>query len=144
MPKNHTMIGPGFFIFKINREHNQAYGGNVKEMKKSSLQPIDGEYFNKRTFSLKQSTKGDNMKNIRKASVLSFFAMTLVAVALVTFQLQGTDAQAQSSYFTSQGCSGCHSAPVVATCNGCHSHGTHPSSAKSSINVAGATDKTTR
>jgi Glucodextranase, domain B len=111
-------------------------------MKKTSLQPTDGEQFNKGTFQSEQTTIGDNMKNIRKTSVQFFFALTLVAAALVTFQLQGTDAQAQSSYFTSQGCSGCHSAPVVATCNGCHAHGTHPSSAKSSINVAGATNKT--
>src|SRR5664279_3161507 len=134
MPKNHTMIGPGFFIFKINREHNQAHGGNVKEMKKRSLQPIDGEHFNKGTISPKQSAKGDLMNNFRKASMQIIFALALIAAPLVAFQLQGTDAQAQSSYFTSQGCSGCHSAPVVATCNGCHAHGTHPSSAKSSIN----------
>ena len=35
----------------------------------------------------------------------------------------------------------CHTAPVVTSCNACHAHGTHPSSAKSSINVAGTTNK---
>jgi Glucodextranase, domain B len=70
----------------------------------------------------------------------AIFFILAVAMAFV-FQLNGREAQAQSSYFTSQGCSGCHSAPVAASCNGCHAHGTHPSSAKSSINVAGATNK---
>jgi hypothetical protein len=49
-------------------------------------------------------------------------------------------ASASSSYFTSQGCSGCHG--TTATCNGCHSHGTHPDSSKSSLNIIAATDKT--
>jgi hypothetical protein len=67
-----------------------------------------------------------------------FFAMALAGMG--TLQFYGTEALAQSSYYTSQGCSGCHT--TVSTCNGCHAHGTHPSSAKSSINVAGATNKT--
>ena len=83
------------------------------------------------------------MVSINKASVQFFFVMTLVVATLAAHQLQGTAAMAQSTYFTAQGCNGCHSTPVVATCNGCHAHGTHPSSAKSSINVAGVTDKTT-
>jgi hypothetical protein len=58
------------------------------------------------------------------------------------FQFYGTEAMAQSNFFTSQGCSGCHAAPVVATCNGCHAHGSHPNSSKNSINVVGATNKT--
>jgi len=65
----------------------------------------------------------------------------ICAVALAGFQLWGTQAQAQSNYFSSMGCVNCHVPPVVATCNGCHSHGTHPTSAKSSINVAGKTNK---
>ena len=77
------------------------------------------------------------MKFISRVSVLVSLAM-----ALLVFQLKGTEALAQSSYFTSQGCSGCHSAPTVATCNGCHAHGTHASSAKSGINVTGTTSKT--
>jgi len=74
------------------------------------------------------------MKIISRVSVQFFIAMTLFTV-----QFWGTEALAQSSYYTSQGCSGCHT--TVSTCNGCHAHGTHPSSAKSSINVAGATNK---
>jgi hypothetical protein len=141
MPKNHTIIGPGFFVFRISRGHNQAHGGKMKEITKTSLQPTGGKQLNEETFCSKQTIKGENMKNISKASVQFFLAMTLVVTALVAFQLQGTEALASSSYFTSQGCAGCHSAPVVATCNGCHAHGTHPSSAKSTINVAGATNK---
>ena len=76
------------------------------------------------------------MKISNMPTIFFVFAMA------VMYQLSGTEAQAISTYFTSQGCSGCHSAPVVATCNGCHAHGTHPSSAKSSINVAGVTNKT--
>ena len=47
-------------------------------------------------------------------------------------------ASAQSTYFTSKGCSVCH-VTATSTCNGCHAHGTHPTSAKSSINLAGVT-----
>ncbi|MBI2884485.1 MAG: choice-of-anchor D domain-containing protein, partial [Candidatus Methylomirabilis oxyfera] len=53
-------------------------------------------------------------------------------------------AEAQPEYFSTTGlgkCAGCHAPPTPSTCNGCHSHGTHPSSAKNSINVAGATNK---
>ncbi len=76
------------------------------------------------------------LKITSTASVLFF-----CAVVLAGFQLWGTEAQAQSNYFTSMGCVNCHMAPVVASCNGCHSHGTHPTSAKSTINVAGTTNK---
>lgn len=38
-------------------------------------------------------------------------------------------------------CASCHSATVT-TCNGCHAHGTHSSSAKTNINVAGTLNKT--
>ncbi|RII26812.1 MAG: hypothetical protein CXR31_10435 [Geobacter sp.] len=82
------------------------------------------------------------MKNVRKASGHFLFAMALGASALVVSQLQETEAVAQSSYFTSYGCDGCHTAPAVATCNGCHAHGTHASSTKTGINVKGATDAT--
>ena len=71
------------------------------------------------------------------------FAMLFVmAATLIASQFFTTTARAESSFFTSQGCSGCHSAPVVATCNGCHAHGTHASSSKSTINVTGTTNKT--
>ncbi|MEI6205678.1 MAG: FG-GAP-like repeat-containing protein [Desulfuromonadales bacterium] len=82
------------------------------------------------------------MKEIRKASLQIYYALALITAPVVAFQLQGTEVLGQSSYFSSKSCKGCHSAPVVATCNGCHAHGTHPSSAKSSINVAGAISKT--
>jgi hypothetical protein len=67
---------------------------------------------------------------------LPFF---LVAV-VIAFPFLANKAFSQSSYYTSAGCSGCHPASP-STCNGCHGHGAYPSSAKSSINVAGATNK---
>ncbi|HZV82967.1 MAG TPA: hypothetical protein VFF53_12445, partial [Geobacteraceae bacterium] len=67
------------------------------------------------------------------------FLFTLV---LGISQLCSTEVHASSSYFTSQGCVDCHAAPAVATCNGCHAHGTHSTSGKSDINVAGTTNKT--
>ncbi|MBL0226077.1 MAG: hypothetical protein IPQ16_11050 [Geobacteraceae bacterium] len=62
------------------------------------------------------------MKNFRKASMQFFLALALVAAPLAAFQLQGTEAMAQSSYFSSRGCTGCHSTPVAASCAGCHEH----------------------
>ncbi len=42
-------------------------------------------------------------------------------------------------------CTACHTAAVapLPTCNGCHAHGTHAGSAKSSINLVASTDKAT-
>lgn len=60
---------------------------------------------------------------------LIIFTMTLGAV-----QFWGTETQAQSSFFTSRGCSACHAAPVVASCKGCHYHG--------ASSLSGATNKT--
>jgi hypothetical protein len=62
------------------------------------------------------------MKYFRKVSVKFLLALALVATPLVAFQLQGTDALAQSSYFASRGCTGCHSTPVATSCAGCHQH----------------------
>ena len=66
-------------------------------------------------------------------------------VALLLLLAAPGPAGAVSGYFTAQ-CAPCHDAAAVGsaatTCNGCHAHGTHPSSAKSSVNVAGATDAT--
>ena len=49
------------------------------------------------------------------------------------------------AYYDSN-CSACHGTTTTpgatATCNGCHSHGTHPDLSKSSINVSGVTGKT--
>jgi len=78
------------------------------------------------------------MKITGRVAITFFFT---VAMAMA-FQPGGREAQAQSSYFTSQGCSACHTAPAVATCNGCHAHGTHAGSAKNTINVTGTTNAT--
>jgi hypothetical protein len=80
-------------------------------------------------------TKGVSMQIINKTSLFFIFAM-----ALATFQFGNTEASAQSTYYTSQGCSGCHT--TVSTCNGCHAHGTHASSTKTGINEVGTTNKT--
>ncbi len=58
------------------------------------------------------------MRISSRISMLFIFALILTA-----FQLWGSEAQAQSTYFTSRGCVNCHAAPVAATCNGCHHHG---------------------
>uniref|UniRef100_C6E3N8 Uncharacterized protein n=1 Tax=Geobacter sp. (strain M21) TaxID=443144 RepID=C6E3N8_GEOSM len=59
-----------------------------------------------------------NQKNGSRVLMMLFvFAMTLVS-----FQFWRTEAQAQSSYFTSRGCVTCHGAPTVTTCAGCHYH----------------------
>ncbi|OHB25365.1 MAG: hypothetical protein A2X79_06020 [Desulfuromonadaceae bacterium GWB2_53_15] len=62
------------------------------------------------------------MKKFSTVSAQFFFALALAATPLIAFQLNGTEAYAQSSYFTSRGCVNCHSTPVVATCAGCHQH----------------------
>ncbi|MBJ6751543.1 Ig-like domain-containing protein [Geomonas anaerohicana] len=74
-------------------------------------------------------------KNQGRLLVLFVFALSLLS-----FQLWRNEAQAQSSYYTTMGCVNCHTA--TSTCNGCHAHGTHATSTKNTINVAGATDKT--
>jgi hypothetical protein len=75
------------------------------------------------------------MKTAGRTALLGLPAILLCALVWSSGVL------AQSSYFSAQGCSSCHAAPVVATCNGCHAHGTHPNSSKSTINVAGTTNK---
>src|SRR5512133_679324 len=95
----------------------------MKEMKQLSLPPTDVVRFDEGTLCSEQTTKGVKMTKISNASLKFFFGLALIAAPLVAFQLQGSDVQAQSTYFTSRGCSGCHSTPVVATCNGCHHHG---------------------
>jgi hypothetical protein len=94
----------------------------MKEMKKLSLPPTDVVRFDEGTFRSEQTTKGVKMKKISNASLKFFFGLALIAAPLLAFQLQGSDVQAQSSYFTSRGCVDCHSAPTVATCAGCHQH----------------------
>lgn len=72
---------------------------------------------------------------MRKASLV--FCCILALAAWVSWAPQ---AEAFSSLYTTN-CVDCHGA--TATCNGCHAHGTHPDSTKSTINVAGTTNKTT-
>ena len=51
-------------------------------------------------------------------------------------------AGAVSSYYTTE-CASCHTPAAVGStatsCNGCHAHGVHPSSAKTTINLSGTT-----
>ncbi len=62
------------------------------------------------------------------------------ALAIAAGILHAPGVAAYSSYYTSN-CTSCHS-PTVTTCNGCHAHGAHSSSAKADVNVAGTLDKT--
>jgi hypothetical protein len=52
-----------------------------------------------------------------KAGIVIFFLLACAAVAF-----WAPNADAQSNYYTQQGCSGCHGATPT-TCNGCHHHG---------------------
>ena len=70
------------------------------------------------------------------SSRVSLFALLLV----LSFAVVPNVGNAQSGYFTSRGCSGCHT-PAPITCNGCHGHGTHPTLAKDSMNLIATTDK---
>ncbi len=71
--------------------------------------------------------------------------LTLLAAALAW----APKAAALPAYFTNgtgstTACVTCHTASTaIPTCNGCHAHGTHAGSAKSSINLAASTDKAT-
>jgi hypothetical protein len=64
---------------------------------------------------------------------------TLVLVALVSLAPPARQATAEQDFFSNE-CAGCH-AVAAPTCNGCHAHGPYANSAKSTINIAGATDK---
>jgi hypothetical protein len=70
------------------------------------------------------------MKTINRIYVLLFLAMA----GLGAVQFYGSEALAKSSYFSDRGCTGCHTSPVAATCNGCHHHG--------NSSLSAATDKT--
>ncbi|MRR33405.1 hypothetical protein EG829_01735 [bacterium] len=61
-------------------------------------------------------------------------ALILAVITLAVVQYAGSEAQAQSSYFTSRGCASCHASPVTTSCNGCHYHG--------AVSVKGVTNKT--
>ena len=52
-----------------------------------------------------------------KAGIALFFLLACAA-----FAFWAPNADAQSSYYTSRGCSGCHGTTPT-TCNGCHEHG---------------------
>jgi hypothetical protein len=83
-----------------------------------------------------RKTRMDTMQLPRTVPMCMTF---IIALAIMLLFVSG--AWASSSYFTSQGCTGCHSAPVAASCNACHAHGTHANSAKNSVNVVGTTNK---
>jgi hypothetical protein len=103
--------------------------GKKKKLMKSSMRAME-------RFGSGQTKRGEKMKIKKKTAVFLF-----LAGALAVLQITAGGALAQSTYFTSQGCSGCHATPVVATCNGCHAHGTHPTSAKNTLNISGITNK---
>jgi len=60
-------------------------------------------------------------------------------VALVALMFATPVAHATSTLYTNN-CQSCHATPN--TCAGCHAHGVHPSSAKSTVVITGATNKT--
>jgi hypothetical protein len=74
------------------------------------------------------------------------FFIVVLACALWFFGY-ANQASASSSYYTDptkgvsgMSCADCHGG--TSTCNGCHAHGTHPDSSKSSLNITATTDKT--
>ena len=62
------------------------------------------------------------------------FVVFAIAFGLLTTRVNATPT------LYANNCAGCHSATVT-SCNGCHAHGTHSTSAKNDINVAGTLDK---
>jgi hypothetical protein len=69
-----------------------------------------------------------------------YFALEGILIALVALLFWLPRAEAQSTWYT-QFCSSCHGT-ALSTCNGCHAHGTHATSSKNTINIAGTTNKT--
>lgn len=69
--------------------------------------------------------------------MLSSFIRAAVGVCIASWSLTAT----ATPQLYNTNCTICHAA-TPNTCNGCHSHGTHSSSAKNDINVAGTTNKT--
>ena len=70
--------------------------------------------------------------------VLVLLILVAGLIALVSWMPR---ADALESFYAAN-CTACHSSTVT-TCNGCHAHGVHSSSAKDDINVTGVTDKST-
>ncbi len=69
-----------------------------------------------------------------------FTALIIVCAFAFVSWLNGTPtADAQSGYYGTN-CQSCHG--TASTCNGCHAHGTHASSAKTGVNITGTTNKT--
>jgi MYXO-CTERM domain-containing protein len=56
--------------------------------------------------------------------------------------LYGGNADAFDTLYNSN-CVSCHPAPTPATCDGCHAHGVHSSTAQNDINLSATTDKAT-
>lgn len=76
---------------------------------------------------------------MKRAGVTLCFLIVLTALLCLSPATQKAAALPQ---FFVDNCTSCHAA-APQTCDGCHAHGTHSSSAKDNINVAGATNKAT-
>ncbi len=61
------------------------------------------------------------------------------AIALLIVVLGAPQARATLTLYNNN-CVSCHSSAIT-TCDGCHAHGVHSSSAKNDINLTGTTDK---
>ena len=71
---------------------------------------------------------------MRRATILfSLFALFALAVC-------GASPAGAESGFYDNSCASCHG--TTRTCAGCHAHGVHPDSNKNTLNLTGATDKT--
>jgi hypothetical protein len=68
------------------------------------------------------------MSRSNKLSMVIIFTM-----ALAVLQFLSTEAMARSTFFSSRGCTSCHTAPVAVSCDGCHQHGAR--------NLSGTTNK---
>jgi len=68
------------------------------------------------------------MYSIKKTSMLIIFGMVVAVL-----QFLSTEAMARSSFFSSRGCTSCHSSPVAVSCDACHEHGAR--------NLSGTTNK---
>ncbi len=76
---------------------------------------------------------------MRKKATMAIALCLFVAALALVYAIPKAGA---FGTFYDANCTACHSS-TVNTCNGCHSHGVHSSSAKSDINVTGMTDKST-
>ena len=67
-------------------------------------------------------------------------ALILAAVLVWAPKAMGFSSYYTSGVGTNQACTNCHSSTTT-TCNGCHAHGTHPTSAKTTINITALPNK---